>query len=51
MFHARASKVSKKLGHVFIGETFASFQFYDEYVINDKVGEEFTKDSSIFIAH
>ena len=51
VFDARGSKVAKDLGGVLIDERPDGFEFNDELMINDKVGQELTQRAAVLVVN
>jgi len=49
VFAPRRSKIAQELGYMFIDEGFDGFEFDDERVLDEEIGEVFAENRSVFI--
>lgn len=51
MFVLAGAKVAEQLGYVFVGQSFDSFQFHNEAIFDEQIGEILAENRAVLIAH
>jgi hypothetical protein len=49
VFEARGSEISEELGDVFVDQGFDGFEFDDQRILNEEIGEVFAENRAVFI--